>query len=196
MTIKDIRYSAVSRAALLISVLWIAGASAANAASDETFLPLIKSMAERLVTADQVALNKWDSGGAVYAPKRELQVVANVKDLASNYGLSSDDAANIFTDQMEANKELQYSLLNNWRRNGSAPTTPRQSLAEVIRPLLDKMQTTILKNLQDVGPARSSVNCPSQVASAAGKVAQQNRFDVLHLAALDRAVARICVASE
>ncbi|MDP5009423.1 MAG: chorismate mutase [Glaciimonas sp.] len=189
-------YRKIPRTTALLFTFWLVGCSAGNAAPDEVFLPLVQSMADRLATADQVALSKWDSKGAVYAPQREGEVIAKVKALAPNYALSSDDAADIFTDQMEANKQVQYALLNNWRRQGDAPTTPRQSLVDDIRPILDKMQFSILQNLQDVAALRNVETCPFQVARIAGKVAYQARLDAPHLAALDRAVARICVSSQ
>ncbi|CAB4052951.1 hypothetical protein LMG9964_06642 [Paraburkholderia phenoliruptrix] len=183
-------------AVTLALALWFAaGCSPGIGAQQDAFVPLVRSMADRLNTADQVALSKWDTGQPVYDGQREAQVIANAATMASEYGLTAEDAINIFSDQVEANKEVQYALLNNWRRQGDAPATPRQSLAGVIRPILDKLQASIMQNLQSVAPLRSIADCHALVASAVGQVAEQASLDVLHRAALDRAVARICVKS-
>ncbi|ADG20797.1 chorismate mutase [Paraburkholderia sp. JPY681] len=189
---KNMRRVCTRNAVTLALAVWLVTGCSAGAQQD-AFLPLVRSMADRLNTADQVALNKWDTGQPVYDPQREAQVIANAVAMASEYGLTTEDVTNIFSDQIEANKEIQYELLSNWMRQGNAPATPRQSLAGVIRPILDKLQANIMLNLKGVAPLRSNTDCQTQVATAVGRVAQQTSLDALHLAALDRAVARICV---
>ncbi|WJF90900.1 chorismate mutase [Paraburkholderia bonniea] len=184
------------RLAAGMAALWLATAcSPGVSAQSNAFVPLVQGMADRLVIADQVALSKWDSGQSVYDPQREAQVLANAAAMAATYNVTAADASAIFADQIEANKEVQYALLNNWRRLAGAPATPRQSLTNVIRPELDALQVSILQNLQALAPLRASADCPLQVALAAGEVAQKNNLDGLHLAGLDRAVAQICRAS-
>lgn len=161
-------------------------------AAENVFAPLVRHLADRLVTADQVALSKWDSGKSVYDAEREAQVISNVSAQATAYGLAPTDVGNVFTDQIEANKEVQYALLNDWRRAGAAPTAQRQSLPDVIRPKLDGLQKSILQGLRDAAPARSQADCPTQVASEIGRVAQEKSLDTLHRIALDRATARLC----
>ncbi len=192
-TIERVRARYV--AAVVLALWGGTGCSPGVGAQQDAFVPLIRSIAERVATADQVALNKWDSGQPVYAQHREAQVLANVAAMATSYGLTVEDVTNVFTDQIEANKEVQYALLNYWRRQRSAPTTPRQSLSGVIRPELDRLQGSILQNLQDVAPWRSMTACPTQIADVVAQVAQEKSFDTLHLVALDRAAARVCVKS-
>jgi len=160
---------------------------------ESAFAPLLSHLADRLVTADQVALSKWDSGQSVYDPAREAKVIANVSGEAAAYGLAAADVGNVFTDQIEANKEVQYALLNDWRRAGAAPTAQRQSLPEVIRPKLDGLQKSILQALRDAAAARSQANCPTQVAHEVERVAREKSLDTLHRIALDRATARLCL---
>ncbi|MFM0069218.1 chorismate mutase [Paraburkholderia aspalathi] len=170
-----------------------AGCSPGIGAQADAFIPLVRSLADRLNTADQVALTKWDTGQPVYDPQRETQVIENVVTMANRIGLNAGDASNIFTDQIEANKEVQYALLNNWRRQGGAPATPRQSLSGVIRPTLDRLQLSIMQNLLGLASLRSVADCQTELAMAVGQVARQTSMDALHVAALDRAVARVCV---
>ncbi|WP_233886365.1 chorismate mutase [Paraburkholderia flagellata] len=194
-TKKIIGRVGVRQATKFTLALWLAACcSSGFAAQADAFVPLVRSMADRLNTADQVALSKWDTGEPVYAPQREAQVISNAAAVASDYGIAAQDATNIFTDQIEANKVVQYSLLNNWRRQGRAPATPRQSLSDV-RPALDKLQLSIVQNLQGVAALRGNAECQTLVALATKQVAQETSLDALHLVALDRAVARVCVRS-
>ncbi|CAJ0790296.1 hypothetical protein LMG19083_01984 [Ralstonia psammae] len=173
--------------------LLLAASCATQAHAQEgAFAPLLRHLADRLVTADQVALSKWDSGQPVYDPAREAKVIANASAQASAYGLAAADVSDVFTDQIEANKEVQYALLNDWRRAGAAPTAQRQSLPEVIRPKLDELQKSILQTLRDAAPARSQADCPVQVANEIGRLAHEKSLDSLHRIALDRATARLC----
>ncbi|MGM3277680.1 chorismate mutase [Ralstonia sp. 24A2] len=185
-----------TKTALLASAVWLAaGCTAPVTAQESTFAPLLRHLADRLVTADQVALSKWDTGQSVYDPEREAKVIANVSGIAPTFGLSATDVANVFADQIEANKEVQYALLNDWRRAGAAPATPRQSLSGDIRPRLDTLQTSILQSLREAAPARSQANCLTQVAHEIGRVAHEKSLDTLHRIALDRATARLCAKS-
>ena len=161
---------------------------------NNVFVPLARSMADRLKTAEQVALSKWDTGKAVYDGPREAQVISNVADMAPKEGVTVEDATRIFSDQMEANKAVQYAQLNNWRHQGQTPVVPRQSLSGIIRPELDRLQIAIMQNLHGIQSQRSMDNCPVNLARAVGYVAKQEGFDALHLSALDRAVASVCVS--
>lgn len=174
-------------------VVAVTCAAAPAYAQESAFAPLLRHLADRLVTADQVALSKWDSGKSVYDPGREAEVVANVSAQAPAYGLVPADVGDVFTDQIEANKEVQYALLNDWRRAGAAPTAPRQSLPDVIRPKLDGLQKSILQALRDTAPARGQADCPVQVAREIERVTREKSLDTLHRIALDRATARLCV---
>ncbi|WP_439892909.1 chorismate mutase (plasmid) [Ralstonia sp. 25C] len=180
-------------AALLCAGWLMAGCATQAGAQEGAFAPLLRHLADRLVTADQVALSKWDTSQSVYDPEREAKVIANVSAMAPTYGLVAPDAADVFADQIEANKEVQYALLNDWRRAGAAPTAPRQSLPDVIRPRLDTLQKAILQTLHDAGPARNGADCPTQVARDIETVAREKALDTLHRIALDRATARLCV---
>lgn len=185
----------IKTALLACAVCLVAGCATPVTAQESAFAPLLRHLADRLVTADQVALSKWDTGQSVYDPEREAKVIANVSGIASTFGLNATDVASVFADLIEANKEVQYALLNDWRRAGAAPTTPRQSLSGDIRPRLDTLQTSILQSLRDAAPARSQADCLTRVAQDIGRVAHEKSLDTLHRIALDRATARLCAKS-
>ena len=189
-----LKRSVARPAAALVCAGWLMAGCATQAGAQEgAFAPLLRHLADRLVTADQVALSKWDTGQSVYDPEREAKVIANVSAMAPTYGLVAADAADVFADQIEANKEVQYALLNDWRRAGAAPTAPRQSLPNVIRPKLDTLQKAILQALHDADPVRAQADCPTQVAREIARVAAEKSLDPLHRIALDRATARLCI---
>jgi chorismate mutase len=165
----------------------------AVAAPPEAFVPVVRSMSDRLNTAEQVALSKWDSGKSVQDVARESQVIARAASMAPSLGLTAEDATALFTDQIEANKEVQYALLNTWLRSDRAPSTARKSLSGDIRPILDDLQASIMTNLHSVAALRTEASCQKQLAIAVGTVANQRSLDMLHLVALDRAVAHVCL---
>lgn len=171
----------------------LSGCSSVPAAQDDALVPLVRHMAERVMTADQVALSKWDSGRPVHDPQREAQVIANVVAAAPAYGLAAKDVEDLFTDQMEASKQVQYARLDAWKRQGGAPAWERQSLSDEIRPRLDRLQVEIMEDLQHLAPARKAADCPARLADAVERVARREAFDAVHRAALDRAVARVCI---
>lgn len=177
---------------LALAAWLMSGCSSLPAGQGNAFVPLVRSMADRVKIADQVALSKWDSGRPVHDPEREEQVIANAVATAPTYGLAAQDVAAFFTDQIEASKQVQYARLDAWKRQGAAPAWERQSLANEIRPRLDRLQIEIMQDLQRLATARKADDCEVRVAGAVTLVARDAAFDDVHRAALDRAVARVC----
>jgi chorismate mutase len=178
---------------VLALVAWfLSGCVSAPAIRQNAFVPLVSHLAERVKTADQVALSKWDSGRPVHDPQREAEVIANAVATAPAYGLAAQDVEAFFTDQIEASKQVQYARLDAWKRQGAAPAWERQSLTNEIRPRLDRLQIEIMQDLQRLATARKAPDCEARVAGAVKLVARDVALDGVHRAALDRAVARVC----
>lgn len=110
----------------------------------ETLLGLVE---RRLAIAEPVALHKWDNATPVHAALRERQVVSNARNSAWRFKLTEERAATFMTEQIEANKLVQYQLLHSWRIQGEAPDTPRRDLQNDIRPQLDTLQAELLQTL-------------------------------------------------
>ncbi|MHC2146108.1 chorismate mutase [Pseudomonas sp. 210_17 TE3656] len=151
--------------------------------------PLLDSVEQRLDIAEAVALNKWDSGQPVQASERELQVIADAQTQAARLGVDSQRAAVFFTDQIEANKLLQYSALSRWHAAGSAPQTPRIDLAKQLRPQLDRLQRTLLSQLATFDRGR-----PAPCQPALAKAIEQREINPQRTLALIRATAHLCAA--
>ncbi|SDV07110.1 chorismate mutase [Pseudomonas mucidolens] len=168
-----------------IALLFI---SASASAAPPALEPLLKSIAERLAIADQVALSKWDSHKPVEDKKREQEVIANVTAQASSYKLDPAAAEQFFSAQIEANKLVQYTHLSDWQLQGKAPDDPRPDLVKQIRPQLDLLQKRLLQQLADFSPQRTDPDCPRWLAQAAH--APLN--DPLRQLAMIRATAELC----
>ncbi|MNT35278.1 Secreted chorismate mutase precursor [compost metagenome] len=175
--------------ALLFTPLLLAQGCTSTPPPASELQPLLDSVEQRLDIAEAVALNKWDSGQPVQASERELQVIADAQAQAARLGVDSQRAAVFFTDQIEANKLLQYSALSRWHAAGSAPQTPRIDLAKQLRPQLDRLQRTLLSQLAAFDRSRP-VPCQPALAQAI----EQRETSPQRALALIRATAHLCAA--
>ena len=153
--------------------------------------PLLDRIVQRNAIGDAVALSKWDSGKPVLDQTREAALLQSVRDQAPAHGLDAEDAARFFAAQIEANKSVQYALLNHWRERGSAPDTARPDLTE-LRARLDQLQGELLDALADVATARAAPDCPTSTARVAAHYAARWQLDALHRAALVRSLGDFC----
>lgn len=148
---------------------------------------LLDAVERRLQLAEDVALHKWDQRTPVHAPERERQVLERVAEEAPRHGLTPERAQAFFGDQIEANKFIQYNLLNDWHYRGDAPDTERRDLETEIRPELDALQERLLSNLaqfdRDALP-----DCHRQLAVA---ISARPGDALLHHA-LARATGQLC----
>lgn len=176
-----------------ICVISLSGICQAQNAVDR-LQPLVEMSAHRLAIADQVALAKADSGAAVEDIARENQVIENAAKEGAAKGLEKDTISNFFKAQIEANKIVQYSLLNDWRRSGQVPAHAKINLAQTIRPQLDQLQTGFIAELANTSTIRSAPTCHVDVAKAIGQYlsAHPHDNDALHAIALDRSLAATC----
>ena len=160
----------------------------------ERLQPLVEISARRLAIAEQVALAKWDSQAAVEDPHREAQVVMSTVRDGELKGLGGKFVANFFRAQIEANKLVQYSLLAQWHRTGTAPAHKPINLETAIRPELDKLQLELIAELAKTRDVQVSPACPIYIAKAVGKHLQAHKRDAgtLQAIALDRALAAAC----
>ena len=158
-----------------------------SASNDKQLGPLIDLIQARLSIAQAVALHKWDKAQPVEDSTREQQVLTSVRQAASRHGLDPERAAAFFADQIEANKLVQYALLERWHATNSAPDVARQNLQSEIRPLLDKLQEQMLEKLAQFEPG----NCAAEIA----KNLDARADDSQTRRALTRATGQLCAKS-
>jgi chorismate mutase len=158
------------------------------------FEPLVRTSARRLAIGRLVAFAKWDSGSRVTDTAREEQVISSAIKEAEPYHLDRVLVTDFFMAQIEANKLVQFSLLADWHRAGTAPAHESIDLFRVIRPQLDKLQTELLKELANTTDIRANSSCPEYLAKAIGKylAEREHNPDSLEKIALDRALAAAC----
>ncbi|MGF6395465.1 chorismate mutase [Pseudomonas plecoglossicida] len=152
------------------------------------FLPLLSNIEQRLDLASSVAVHKWDHNLPVAAPAREQEVLLQVSEMAPEYDLTPERAAAFFNDQIEANKLVQYSLIDRWNSLGQRPPAARLDLANELRPRLDKLQAALLFELGRLDQLQLE-NCPRELADALAK----RTNDPLRHQALVRATVHLCV---
>lgn len=107
--------------------------------------------------------------------------------------LAIDPAVSIevFTDQIEANKAVQYALYSHWSAHPDQVPTTRSDLGRV-RPILDQITDGLLTQLKATQEVRAHRRCAIQLATARHQVKQARAFDSIHDDALGRALASVC----
>ncbi|MGY2686096.1 chorismate mutase [Pseudomonas tolaasii] len=189
-----------SKRAKVFAVLpWVLSAAVfytANASADTADVPpkavqqLVATLNERLGIGDIVASSKWHTGKSVQDSERESQVLDSVRKRAAALGLAPQTASELFAAQIEANKLVQYGLLNQWRTSGQPPQAPPTDLAGQVRPRLDELQERLLQQYAAFAPYVKGPRCQGWVAQA--RKALNN--DPLHTLALVRATGEVCSA--
>ncbi|HEY3598569.1 MAG TPA: chorismate mutase [Paraburkholderia sp.] len=173
-------------------LLFAAPPSHSAPTASQGFLPLIDMTATRLHIARQVALAKWDTRKPVEDLPREAKVIEAAADEARALGVPPVLATNFFSDQIEANKLVQYGLLAQWHREGRAPDERRVDLAKDIRPQLDSLQQKFIRALADTTALRAQPDCNAQLVLATQDYVSSHALDALYALAMDRALARVC----
>jgi chorismate mutase-like protein len=107
--------------AILILLMIVGIGRASTSSAIDRLQPLVETTARRLAIAEQIALSKWDTQLPVEDPLREERVIVNVTKEGQSRGLDRSLVSGFFRAQIEANKLVQYSLLGQWRRVGTAP---------------------------------------------------------------------------
>ncbi|WP_369988489.1 chorismate mutase [Pseudomonas xanthosomatis] len=170
----------------LYLALALSGCSAPPPSHSE-FAPLLSAIEQRLELASSVARHKWVHNLPVQAPAREAEVLLQVRAAAGDYGLAAERAEAFFADQIEANKLVQYALLDRWRANGQAPQQAARDLSSELRPRLDKLQGSLLFELGQIDH-EPPADCTSKLAQA---LAERTHDPLRHLA-LVRATGQLC----
>lgn len=152
---------------------------------------LLDAMAQRLTLADGVARSKHDSGKPVLDEARERQVLQDVAQAAPGAAVSPAAAQAFFAAQMEANKLVQYDLLQAWRRHEQLLPARTTDLA-ALRTRLNDLQARLLGGLAATSELRAAADCPAELDRALTAHVAASRPDDLHRLALVRALGDFC----
>ena len=106
---------------------------------------LVNSLLARLLISREVAWSKFCSHAKVRDLAREAKVLTDLKEEGRKIGMAPEEVVYFFKPQIVASCRLQEELIAGW---GSGmlhrPTTPPKDLPGEIRPLLDKVDRTLL----------------------------------------------------
>jgi chorismate mutase len=185
-------FSFVRRIACLVMISTLTVACDDGGTSNTSLLPLVDTLAQRLALADTVAAIKWKSHQPIEDAAREKVVLEHTKAQASAQGLDVDWTTQVFADQIEANKLVQYWLVNHWRRSAHTPVTKQSELSLTIRPHMDSLNELALKQLQQTQSLRASADCRPALDEAKESFVRGHSWDTVHAIALERALARVC----
>ncbi|MDQ2791505.1 MAG: chorismate mutase [Pseudonocardiales bacterium] len=184
----------VATVAVSVTVLGCSSAvppSAGNAGPGESLLTLTDVAAQRVQLADTVAAAKWGTDAPINDPVREKAVLDAVAAKSAQLGIDPGVSRAVFTDQIEANKVVQYGLYSSWRVHPDQAPTTRPDLGQV-RPVLDRITDQLLAELKTTQQLLANPSCTAQLTGTRHRVEQSRQLDRLHEDALARAVSSIC----
>jgi chorismate mutase len=124
-------------------------------------------------------------------PVRENAVLDAVAAKSAQLGIDPKASRAVFTDQIEANKTVQYGLYSRWRAYPGQAPTARPDLSQV-RPILDRITDQLLAELKATQQFRVNPSCTAQLTGARNRVERARHLDPLHEDAFARALTSIC----
>jgi chorismate mutase len=168
----------------------VSSAQHATGRSD-SLQPLVSLLAQRLKTADSVSTAKYGTPSPVDDPAREKTELDSAAAMATKQGLDPNATRKIFSDQIQANKVVQYGLYSRWTALPNEIPTTKADLTE-LRTQLDTITTDLIRDLAATKAARSSSGCEAHLQSTERSVSRANHFDALHVQAFNRALVSVC----
>jgi chorismate mutase len=153
--------------------------------------PLVNLVAQRLNTGDTVASAKFGTPSPIEDPAREKVELDSTAAMATKQGLDPNAIRKVFSDQIQANKVVQYGLYSRWTSHPDQVPKTRADLNK-IRTQLDTITIALIRDLATTRTARSGAGCRTQLQSAERSVSRAEHFDALHVDAFQRALISIC----
>jgi chorismate mutase len=153
--------------------------------------PLVNLVAQRLKTGDTVSSAKFGTPSPIEDPAREKVELDSAAAMATKQGLDPNATRKIFSDQIQANKVVQYGLYSRWTSHPDQVPKTRADLNK-IRTQLNTITAALIRDLATTRTARSGTGCRTQLQSAERSVSRAEHFDALHVDAFHRALTSIC----
>jgi chorismate mutase-like protein len=105
---------------------------------------LVNSIVARLLLSREVAWAKFCNHAKVRDLAREAKVLTDLKEEGWKLGLTPEEVSCFFKPQIAASCRLQEEMIMGWASGLSLPSTPPKDLPGEIRPLIDKLDRTLL----------------------------------------------------
>lgn len=147
--------------------------------------------AERVQLADVVAAAKWGTDASISDPEREKELLNSAATKSTRLAIDPAVSIKVFTDQIEANKVVQYALYSRWSAHPDQAPRTRPDLGR-IRSTLDQITDRLLTQLKATQDLRAGPGCATQLATVQHHAEQELALDPLHSDALGRALASVC----
>jgi chorismate mutase len=167
------------------------GPAAETRAGRESLFALADLAAQRVQVADAVAAAKWGTDAPIDDPVREQAVLRSAATKSARLAIDPATSIQIFTDQIEANKTVQYALYSYWNTHPDQVPSRRPDLGR-IRPILDQITDRLLTQLKTTQHVRAGRDCGTQLAAARQQVKLARALDSLHDNALGQALESVC----
>jgi chorismate mutase len=180
-------------AIVLASVLTLAATPAFADGDDTALTNLIALVSQRLALAEPVARAKWINHQPITDAPREAALLADVAKRADTAGIDADFARAFFQDQIDASKDIQRALFDQWRKL-RPPEGPAPDLAAAAQPQLDRLTQSMVVGLARVQTLRAMPDCPSRVAQGVSNWKSLTRYDAAQSVALTKALGHLCEA--
>ncbi|WP_144805153.1 gamma subclass chorismate mutase AroQ [Curtobacterium sp. BH-2-1-1] len=152
---------------------------------------VVALVAERLDTAPEVAAAKYHSGEPVEDAARERTVLDTARTAAERDHVDPDWVEAVFADQIEASKQAQTALLDEWTRHPDRAPAEAPDLTTTVRPTLDRITTELVSGLARLQDVRDDPSCARDLRRAAGAV---HVSDAPVRQALPTAIEHLCTA--
>jgi chorismate mutase-like protein len=105
---------------------------------------LVNSIVARLLLSREVAWAKFCNHAKVRDLAREAKLLADLKQEGRKTGLTPEEVSCLFKPQIAASCRLQEEMIMGWASGLPRPSTPPKDLPGEIRPLIDKLDRTLL----------------------------------------------------
>ncbi len=178
-------------AIVLASTLALAPAPASADGDDTALTNLIALVSQRLALAEPVARWKWINHRPITDAPREAALLADVAKRAAAADVDADFAREFFQDQIDAGKDIQTALFDQWRKL-RPPEGPASDLAASTQSQLDRLTQSMVAGLARVQTLRATPDCPSRVAQGVANWKSLTRYDAAQSAALTKALGHVC----
>ncbi|HTI19014.1 MAG TPA: chorismate mutase [Trinickia sp.] len=181
----------IAGAAALCAALLSAPSPALADGDDTPLMNLVALTSQRLALAAPVARWKWANHHPITDTQREAALLADVERQARAAGVDPAFARTFFKDQIEASKEVQSALFEQWRK-AKPPEGSPPDLATTIRPALDRLTPSMIAGLARVEPLRDAPDCPIRLAHSVQNWKSMTRYDASETGPLMTALAHVC----
>ena len=138
---------------------------------------LLQLMQQRLSVQHDVARWKWNQKSPIDVPQREQELLAQLRQQATAYGLEPSAVSAFFRWQIDAGKLMQKADFQNWHREGIQSFDNVPDLNLTLRPLLDKLSPELLSALAALEPVRDCLTVKQLIQSRAQIILRGDGID-------------------